>query len=193
MKKTRLLNVPNALSGYRIVALPFIIAAIYRANQDLFILLLSINLVTDILDGFIARRFNMMTEFGARLDSWADTGTFICAFFAIYLFKWSVLKPHWPMLLIFFGVWLLSYAVVLMKFRGLIGLHTYLFKITGYLQGVFIVVLFILGFYPWLFYISLSVGTIACIEEMVIIALLRQPMMNVKGLYWILKEKKLAV
>ena len=141
------------------------------------------------LDGIIARTFNMQTEIGAKLDSWADTGTFICAFLAIWLFKWEEVRPHKLMLLIFFGVWLLSYVVVLVKFRGLIGLHTYLFKITGYIQGAFIMLLFISGFYAWLFYLSLGVGTLACIEEIIIISMIKKPMSNVKGLYWILKNK----
>lgn len=158
-------------------------------NETLVSVLIAISLLTDFLDGIIARLFNMKTEIGARLDSWADTGTFICAFFAIYFFKWEILRPHWPVLLVFFAVWILSYIIVFVKFKGLIGLHTYLFKITGYLQGAFIMILFLAGFYPWLFYISLAVGTLACVEEIIIILLIQQPVTNVKGLYWILKSR----
>jgi CDP-diacylglycerol--glycerol-3-phosphate 3-phosphatidyltransferase len=131
----------------------------------------------------------MQTKIGATLDSWADTGTYILAFVAIYLFKWNEIKGQWIILVVFFITWISSYAVVLIKFNGLIGLHTYLFKITGYLQGGFIVCLFLFDFYVWLFYLCLCIGIVACVEEILIILSIKQPMSNVKGLYWILKNK----
>jgi cardiolipin synthase len=145
--------------------------------------------VTDILDGLIARAFKMQTKIGAKLDSWADTGTYILAFIAIYLFRWKEIKNEWVILLIFFVTWVISYAFVLIKFKGLIGLHTYLSKITGYLQGGFMVILFLFGYNVWLFYLCLCAGILACIEEIIIIMMIGQPMSNVKGLYWILKNK----
>lgn len=42
--------------------------------------LLFINLATDILDGFIARRLKWESELGARLDSLADLGSYAMAF-----------------------------------------------------------------------------------------------------------------
>lgn len=186
--KEKFWTIPNVLSLCRLAAFPFIIWWIFSGNQQLVSVFIALGLVTDLLDGIIARVFNMKTAIGARLDSWADTGIYICAFLAIYFFKWTEVEPHLLVLLIFFTTWLLSYAVVFIKFKGLIGLHTYFFKLTGYLQGAFIVVLFTWGFYPWLFYISLTVGTLACVEEIIIILLIKKPMMNVKGLYWIIKN-----
>jgi cardiolipin synthase len=188
--KERFWNIPNALSLYRLIVFPFILWLIFTDRQGLFAIFISISLFTDFLDGIIARTFNMQTVIGARLDSWADTGTFICSFLAIWLFKWEYIKPHEWMWWMFFAVWALSYIVVIVKFKGLIGLHTYLFKITGYLQGAFIVCLFLIGFYAWHFYIALGVGTIACLEEIVIISLLKKPAVNVKGLYWVLKNRR---
>lgn len=155
----------------------------------MFAIFITISLATDILDGMIARIFEMQTKMGAKLDSWADTGTYILAFVAIYLFRWGQIKNDWIILLLFFISWIFSYAIVLVKFKGLIGLHTYLFKVSGYLQGAFIVILFLFGYYPWLFYLCLVVGIVACVEEIIIIAWIRQPMSNVKGLYWIMKHK----
>jgi phosphatidylglycerophosphate synthase len=131
----------------------------------------------------------MQTKIGALLDSWADLGTFICSFLAIGLFKWEVIKPHALMLWLFFILWFLSYLLVFIKFKGMIGLHTYLFKITGCLQGAFILCLFLFSFYTWLFFLSLGAGIIACIEEMIIIAILKKPASNVKGLCWVLKKR----
>jgi len=186
----RFWTIPNFLSLYRIVVFPFILYLLIIKDERLFALFITISLVTDILDGMIARIFRMQTKMGARLDSWADTGTYILAFIAIYLFRWKEIRGDWIVLVLFFISWMLSYAVVLIKFKGLIGLHTYLFKITGYLQGAFVVILFLFGYYPWLFYLCLCMGILACIEEIIIISLIDRPMSNVRGLYWVLKHDR---
>jgi len=163
---------------------------IFSDKENLFAVFITISLLTDFLDGLIARRFKMQTNIGAKLDSWADFGTYILAFIAIGLFKWQLIKPHSLMLFVFAAIMVFSYALVFVKFKALIGLHTYMFKVTGYLQGGFIVSLFLSGFYLLPYYICLAWGTLACIEEIIIILILKEPMMNVRGLYWILKSKK---
>lgn len=187
--KERFWTIPNIISLYRILVFPFILYLVFSGREQWFAVFIAISLFSDWLDGVIARVFHMQTKLGARLDSWADLGTYICAFLAIYLFKWQEIKPHLPVLIAFFTIWVLSYAVVFIKFGGLIGLHTYLFKITGYLQGGFLLCLFLFGFYPWFFYVAMITGIIACLEEILIILLINKPRVNVKGLYWILTKR----
>jgi len=177
------------LSLYRIIIFPFVLWLIFAGNENLFAIFITISLITDFLDGFIARRFKMETQIGVKLDSWADFGTYILAFIAIALFKWPEIQPYALMLYVFAGILALSYILVFVKFKGLAGLHTYMFKVTGYMQGAFIISLFLWGFYLLPYYICLAWGTLACIEEIIIILILKEPKMNVKGLYWILKNK----
>ena len=188
--RERFWTIPNILSLYRILIFPFILYLIIVEKESLFALFITISLLTDILDGFIARVFKMQTSIGARLDSWADLGTYILAFLAIYIFKWNDIEPYSFLLLVFAIVMLVSYIAVFLKFKGLIGLHTYMFKITGYVQGAFIIVLFVWGFKVWYYYFSISWGILACIEEILIILILSKPASNVKGLYWVLKNRR---
>lgn len=183
-------NIPNTLSLYRVLIFPVLLYWIIDGRENLAAIFIAISLFTDWLDGILARLLKQQTKIGARLDSWADTGTYICALTAIYLFKWDEIKPHALIFYIFLAIWFLSYIVVFIKFKGLIGLHTYLFKSTGYVQGAFIMILFIWGFYAWLFYVCMIVGILACLEEIIIILYIDKPRMNVKGLYWILRDKK---
>ena len=191
MKTTteRFWTIPNVLSLYRILIFPFILWLILSGNEKLFAVFITISLISDLLDGLIARTFKMQTKIGALLDSWADLGTYVLAFLAIGLFKWEEIKPYSFMLYFFAGIMALSYVIVFVKFKGLIGLHTYMFKLTGYLQGAFIISLFVWGFYLVPYYICLIWGTLACIEEMIIILILKKPQSNVRGLYWVLKSK----
>jgi cardiolipin synthase len=181
-------TIPNILSLYRLLVFPFVLYLVFAGKQSLFAIFITVSLVSDFLDGFIARTFNMQTEIGAKLDSWADTGTYILALLAVYFFKWEDFSQHLYPLIGFVIVLSASYVVVFVKFKSLIGLHTYLFKITGYLQGGFFVMLFLLGFFAWFYYVAIFVGILACIEEIIIILLIPQPRTNVKGLYWVIRN-----
>lgn len=65
-------NVPNTLSLVRLLLLP--IFAIVYLNGDLYwsMGVLALSGLTDLLDGFIARRYNQITEIGKLLDPIAD-------------------------------------------------------------------------------------------------------------------------
>ena len=82
MNKKEILTIPNALSFYRLAMFPLILYFILSGRESLFALFLVINLVTDVADGIIARRLNMVTEFGAKLDSIADDFTYLLPFWA---------------------------------------------------------------------------------------------------------------
>ena len=88
------LNVPNVLSFYRLISFPVVLFFILTNRESVFVILLIINLITDILDGAVARIFNLRTEFGAKLDSLADDGTIILAILGIVYFKLEEFAPY---------------------------------------------------------------------------------------------------
>lgn len=65
-------NIPNILTFLRILLTPFIIYLAFTNNFRLCILLIIIASLTDLLDGLIARSFNLTSTFGAKLDTVAD-------------------------------------------------------------------------------------------------------------------------
>lgn len=65
-------NVPNALSLLRIALVPaFVVLYVTRHDTAAFAVLLASG-ITDVLDGFIARRFNQITDCGKLLDPLSD-------------------------------------------------------------------------------------------------------------------------
>jgi CDP-diacylglycerol--glycerol-3-phosphate 3-phosphatidyltransferase len=69
------LNVPNALTVFRILAAPFIIALLYfptRTTCLLATIFFLVAILTDLADGFWARKYNQVTNFGKFLDPLAD-------------------------------------------------------------------------------------------------------------------------
>ena len=70
-----MLNIPNILTGFRILLIPIFVVVFYlpmywSAPVAAFIFWLAG--VTDLLDGYLARRLNQQTAFGAFLDPVAD-------------------------------------------------------------------------------------------------------------------------
>lgn len=189
-KKEKYFTIPNILSFYRLASFPFVLVIALQGHEGLFAILLVINLVTDILDGLIARIFNQQTEIGAKLDSLADEGTYILAFLGIYLFKWDLIRPHTAVLFLFIGLYISTIIFSLIKFRRFPSLHLYSAKIGGYLQGFFFCALFLFGFYAWLYYIAMLWGIMAFAEDLCILALLPEMRSDTKGLFWHLKGKE---
>jgi cardiolipin synthase len=73
-------TIPNLLTLLRLLLIPvFLIAAFHGRHTLAFVLFLSAA-VTDILDGFIARRFNQRSRVGALLDPAADKMGMVCGY-----------------------------------------------------------------------------------------------------------------
>jgi CDP-diacylglycerol--glycerol-3-phosphate 3-phosphatidyltransferase len=186
--KENLWNFPNAISLYRLVSFPFLLYLIYINDESLFALLLCINLVSDILDGLIARVFKLQTEFGARLDSLADWGTYILGFLGIYKFKMEDHKADFWLLFVFISLIFFYNVLSFVKFRRLPSLHPYSTKIGGYLQGIYFFSLFAFGYYQPLFYMAMIWGWVSSLEVIIILIYFKKLRSNVKGLYWVLKS-----
>jgi cardiolipin synthase len=185
----KILNVPNALSVYRMLALPFIVHTIATGNKQLYITLLSVNLVTDILDGFIARTFKLETELGARLDSFADIGTYAMAFSGMIILESEFVSEHRVAFLVIIGMYLLPQLISLVRFRRPTSFHLYSSKTLGYIQGIFIFTYFVFGYTPWYFYFMVAASLVVYSEALVIIILIPQLRSNLRGIYFMLKEK----
>jgi len=184
-----LLTVPNLLSAYRLVTFPFLLALAILGLERIFSVLLVVDLVTDSLDGLIARLFRAQTAIGARLDSLADIGMYVLALLGIILFKWSVIRPTAPAFLVFLSLSSLTVIIAFAKFGRFHSFHLYSARIGGYMQGVFFFLLFTGIFIPWFFYLTIIFGCCAFVENIIIPIIIPRMRSNLKGLYWVLKQR----
>jgi CDP-diacylglycerol--glycerol-3-phosphate 3-phosphatidyltransferase len=60
----------------------------------------------------------------------------------------------------------------------------------GYVQGIFFFVLFVFGFYTWMYYLAVGWGIIAYTEKIIVLLRLDDIRIGVKGIYWLLKKEK---
>ncbi|MGM9534665.1 MAG: CDP-alcohol phosphatidyltransferase family protein [Intestinibacter sp.] len=156
--------IPNVLSFSRII---LSIVLFYLNPVKLpFIFIYIICGITDVLDGFIARKINAISEFGAKLDSVADI-----LIISVILFKFiPILKLNFYMMIWIVVIALIKVSCIIMifiRFKQFGMIHTYLNKLTGLLIFVYPILNY---FIPCKFYMYLVfiVATATSIEEILI-------------------------
>ena len=85
-------TVPNLITVGRIVLVPVVIWAITSGNMLLAFWLFVAAGISDAVDGFIAKRFNAQTEFGAYLDPLADKALLMSIYVTLSI---EMLLPRW--------------------------------------------------------------------------------------------------
>ena len=72
-------TIPNMLSAFRLILIPVYVVIYLRANETMEYILaasiLAVSCLTDMIDGQIARKFNMISTIGKFLDPVADKAT----------------------------------------------------------------------------------------------------------------------
>lgn len=185
-------HVPNALSIARIVASPALIVLAGNGQEGPFTWVLILALLSDIADGLIARVFSLQSRIGALLDSVADTLLLFTALYGIWVFHPDVAADHALAGALAVGAWLTENVAALLRYGRLSSFHTYLSKIAGYALGIFVGVFFLFSFQPWLFYLAVGVSVIGNCEELVLLALLPTWRADVRGLWWVLRERRVG-
>lgn len=90
-------NIPNILTIFRIILIPFIVITIINDEYIIALVFFIISGLTDVLDGFIARKFNFITDFGKLIDPLADKITQIATLISIVI---KNLIPYWILIVI---------------------------------------------------------------------------------------------
>lgn len=192
MNKNEFWTIPNVITTYRLFMAPVILYFIISGQEKLFAIFLVVNLLTDVIDGYIARRFKMETEIGARLDAFADYFTYILVFIGLFVFKLDELRPYLVSAIIFVSMLVLTVIVSIIKFRKFHSYHTVIEKSGGYVQALFFIGLFTIGFIGPLYYFMIVFGILGAIETIAIDILIPEMRSDILGLYWVIKERKAA-
>ncbi len=84
LTKKQILTIPNMLSFFRLALIPLIVwLYVFKGSPEWTIAVLIVSGATDIIDGFIARHFNMTSDFGKAIDPLADKLTQIAVLFCL--------------------------------------------------------------------------------------------------------------
>ncbi|MGM9602267.1 MAG: CDP-alcohol phosphatidyltransferase family protein [Faecousia sp.] len=133
-----------------------------------FFLLYALTGLTDVLDGWIARKTKTASDFGARLDSAADLLFYAATLYCVFPALWKTLpRCIWYAVATVVLVRIAAYLTAAMKYRRFASMHTYMNKLTG---GVVFLIPFLLATpyatpYCWgVFAVSLT----ASLEELIL-------------------------
>lgn len=85
-------NVPNILTTLRVLAAPLLAYCLMTGHYDVAFYLFIGAALTDALDGWIARRFHLMTHYGAVMDPLADK---LVTLTCVILLTWLGWVPLW--------------------------------------------------------------------------------------------------
>ena len=91
-------HIPNILTVIRLLLIPLIVFYIFTGNYILAFVFFTISGVTDIADGFIARKFNLISNFGKLMDPLADKLTQIATLASLVF---TDIIPVWILLVVF--------------------------------------------------------------------------------------------
>lgn len=72
LTREQILTIPNAMSLFRLILVPFIGILYTRGDEYTAIALLALSALTDVFDGVVARKLNMVSDLGKVLDPIAD-------------------------------------------------------------------------------------------------------------------------
>lgn len=88
--------------------------------------------LTDVLDGWVARKTKTASDFGAKLDSISDLLFYTVMLLRIFPILWDTLPGAiWYAVAFVILVRLSAYLIAAVKYHRFASLHTYLNKVTG--------------------------------------------------------------
>lgn len=91
------MSIPNVITLGRILLVPIIVWAIASSQMEIAFAVFVIAGVSDAVDGFLAKRFNMGSELGAMLDPLADKALLVSIYVALGI--WGAI-PRWIVILV---------------------------------------------------------------------------------------------
>ena len=188
-KREEIYNLPNLVSLIRILMTPVLFYFAITQQPYWFIGVLLFAEFTDVLDGFLARTLNQITEMGSHLDSWGDFAIYITIAICAWILWPDILKRE----MLYFIIIILSFTVPviigLIKFHQFTSYHTWGVKLAVFVTIIAYLLVFT-GLLDW----SLRVAAIFClyaaIEEIAITFLIHHEHVDVRSVWQVIKYNR---
>jgi len=187
--KHKIINLPNTVSFIRILMAPvlFYFALVQQPYWYIGTLLFAV--FTDVLDGFLARILNQITEMGSHLDSWGD--------FVIYSTMAICAWILWPDIvqreIIYFTTMVVCLTVPTLagyiKFHSFTSYHTWSVKLAVFVSIIAYILLFT-ELLNWPFRLAALFCLYAAIEEIAITLLMEHQRVDIRTVWQALKNNR---
>ena len=91
-------NIPNILTIIRFILIPFIFTSVVNNDYLAALIIFTISAITDVLDGYIARKYNYITDLGKLIDPLADKLTQVSLLLSLSILR---ILPWWIFAIVF--------------------------------------------------------------------------------------------
>lgn len=181
----------NLITIYRIIAFPLLVFLVLTGRMEAFRWLLLGSFFTDAVDGMLARKLKATSVLGSKLDSIGDDLTILAATIGLFVAHWNFIREEALIFFILFGLFLVQISLSFYRYKKISTFHTYMAKIAAVVTAIFLLSVFFMEdiSYP-LFYLAAVITAIELIEEIILASILHDYRSDVKGLYWVLREKR---
>lgn len=181
----------NGITLYRTVTAPLLVWLLFTGKYDWFRWLLGVSFFTDLIDGFLARRFKITSIMGTRLDSIGDDLTVLVALAGLFVMQPNFFQEEKATLIPVLTLFVIQTTYAIYRYGRISSFHTWMAKTAALAQGLFLLSFFFFEqiFYP-LYYLAVYITMFELAEEIVLVALLPRWEANVKGLWWVWKKKQ---
>ena len=163
MKKKDAIRYATTLTFLRIFLTVLMYPLAYYGERWMFIGVFLVACLTDTLDGWIARKYKAVTEFGAKWDTIADQFLVLSCLVFVY---WLVAIDLWYYQIAFVMVlWImLNNVYCKYKFGRLANLHLHSGKLSTFVVLVFVLWIIAFGFSKTFYWITFAVAAFAALE-----------------------------
>lgn len=174
--------IPNLLSCFRLIVAPFLLVIAWLNRPTLFLVILGASILSDAIDGYIARRLKVTSKIGAQLDSWGDFATYITVPLCAWWLWPEILQREASFVVLGIAFFILPALAGFMKFKSLPSYHTWAAKILAVLMCAAIFMLFLTEI-VWPFRCAVILHCLVSMEEIAITLWLKEPRHNIAS-FW---------
>lgn len=175
-------TLPNLLSASRIALAPALLLLSWQGLPGAFLAVLASALLTDLLDGLLARRLGQVSDRGAELDSLGD----LCIYLTVPVAAWWL----WPEVVlrdpVTVAVIVASYtctsALGLLRYGRVKSFSTWSGRVSACVLSAGVVLL-LLDVSVWPLRVAAAVVVLSDLEEIAMLALLPRWQANVPSLW----------
>lgn len=184
-------TLPNVICMARLaISLLLLVLAWYEYRQA-FVGLFVVLTLSDWIDGRLARWLHQRSEFGARLDSFADASLYTCLLFGVLVLCKEALRSELMWIAVAVGSYAVTTGAGLIKYGRVPSYHTLAAKKT---QGIVLLagIFLILEIYVWPMKVAAVAVTLTNIEATLLTLVLPNWRADVSSLWKVMRERAAA-
>ncbi|MCK5666007.1 MAG: CDP-alcohol phosphatidyltransferase family protein [Thiotrichaceae bacterium] len=183
-------HVPNLISIVRILMTPLLLYLAIEQQAMIYMAVLLFSVFTDVLDGYLARKLNAVSELGSQLDSWGDFFVYSTMAISAWLLWPDIIVREQLYIIIIIFSFTIPVLVGLIKFKKLTSYHTISVKIAVAITILSYVLLFI-DIVSWPVKVAVICCLYAGIEEILITLMSKKgKTVDVKSIWHVVKENR---